>query len=647
MPIFAHAASVSLQAGKINYTVQKKHSLVVDKAMDIFSADMRNANGKKGALNVALYQLDMASNKDMKALGALRIPLMDFIAKPDAYWLGVRGGKVIVVGSNGRGTAYGLLHLTRLGKAIDDNYETTEKPTVDYRGVDIESERWSAKDYHHLFALMLRMRGNVVLAGWDKGETDQHTSKMLRNVADSFGIDLATAHGNSLRLHGHKKDAQTIDLAYADDGYGYIAPVPDADDDADGIIYHLSYAGKPYPYLWLSATQPGLMFNEMSTAYDRGAKKLWTVAIHDPNVAAYQLSLFMDMAWDIEKVRKTGVQGHLRNWLSANFGKSTADVMTEPLTQYFKLTGICRPEFMGKAEFNAEEFGNELERYINDYRDVCKKVDAAAKLVDNNKKEFFSTSIEYPVIGSALMAEKTLQAQESRLIGRPASFHIDEEALESAARSMKAYEQLLVLTADYNKIMAQSHWDLPIDTRASSSTVFAKPVFTDTVSAKEVEKYYSADPVAAPLQDDGCIVRNAFEYTSANGNTKQLEMTGRSMKAIEMQKDATLTFNFSTNVFGGVLRLAFIPTYDLGGGSSQCEVSIDGGKPTTIIVNDASQSDQWGKAVLRGQSVVTLPLSLQDGSHKITIKALNDHVVFDQLMIDRDADRLFFVFPKK
>ena len=51
--------------------------------------------------------------------------------------------------------------------------------------------------------------------------------------------------------------------------------------------------------------------------------------------------------------------------------------------------------------------------------------------------------------------------------------------------------------------------------------------------------------------------------------------------------------------------------------------------------------------MLRGQALVTLPVALSSGAHTLTIKALSDHVVFDEWMIDRDADRHFYVFPNR
>lgn len=667
------------RGGTVTYTIQKKHSPVVSKAAQLFSKDMFAVTGKnvKGTASgdVLLYQLDMASNKDMKALGSMKVPILDFIARHDAFWMGVRNGKIVIVGSNGRGTAYGLMHLSRLcgitpwmswgnimpeqkkRLEIDDQYETIQSPSVEYRAISLEDT--DRADYHKLFELMLRLHANGFCEGWDKGEVPDHFVHNLREIADSFGIALALPHGSrSLRLQEHKRNT-TVDIDWTDDNYGYVEPTAGkhGDDDDSGAIYHLSYGGQPHPYLWFCTTQPGLIANEIATAYSKGARRLWMVALNNPGTAAYQLSLLMDMAWNIDSAKPASVSQHLGKWLTEQFGRDVAKALARPIADYFQLSDIRRPEMMDFKQgsnsssngigFNAEEFGNELERYLNNYADVCRRIERASSLVSDGRKDMFFTTIWYPVRSSALQAVKMLEAQEARLIGRPASFHHDDEALESAARSIKAYEEIQQLTARYNDIVSKHKWARRINTSSLSNTAFAKPVLPDTLSRAEVEKYSHYEPLEAKLTDDNTIVRHAYEYTEASKGARRIEMLGRSMKAVELGSGDSLSYNFRSPVVGGVLRLAFVPTHELNGGSLQCSVSIDGKTPTTVIITDGSRSNRWADGVLRGQSLIMLPVSLTDGMHRLTIKALSDHVIFDQWMIDRDQDRQFYVFPRR
>lgn len=315
---------------RLNIDLQKKHSPVVAKAADLVNEELKSGNDKKGkqTTDVVTYQLDMASNKDMKAIGSLRVPVSSFITKKDAYWAGVRGGKIVVVGSNGRGTAYGLLSIADMQGYVKDDFETTQIPTVEYRGIVLENA--DHVDYERLFRLMLRLRANTLCEGWDEGEAPSHFVHSLKNLAESYGIALAVPHGgNSLRVTDHK-DGKTVSIVWHDDNYGYMESERHGNDKG-GAIYHLSYSGRPHDYLWLCTTQPGLIVNEMKTAYYNGATKLWLAAIHDPVVAAYQLNLFLDLAWDVKAVNTVSTGQHLNAWMERRFGKNVAESLAEPM----------------------------------------------------------------------------------------------------------------------------------------------------------------------------------------------------------------------------------------------------------------------------------------------------------------------------
>ena len=330
----------------ITVSVQKKHSPVVAKALQLMAADMGTTadRGRGEASGLMVYQLDMASNKDLKALSQMTVPAMDIIAHKDAFWIGSRMGKTVVVGSNGRGTAYGIMRFAQKGGTAFSKKGETQIPSVEYRGISLEGQ--SPACYRQLFAQMLRQRANLLCEGWDRGEAPSHFAHDLRALADSFGIVLAMPHGaHGLKLQGEKKSLN-VNIGWADDNYGYMAPATDDPDDDCGAVYHLAYAGRPHSYLWLCTTQPGLLASEMGTAFDHGANRLWMCVVHNPYVAAYQLGLFLDMAWDVKAVDRADVGRHLNGWLANHFGRRAANALMKPLAQYYRLTNIRRPEMM-------------------------------------------------------------------------------------------------------------------------------------------------------------------------------------------------------------------------------------------------------------------------------------------------------------
>ena len=194
------------EGGAVTYTLQDKTSPVVTKAAALFEDDMKALTGRRchtsGQGEVAVYQLDMVSNKELKTLEMAHVPLLKFITRTDAFWIGVRGEQIIIVGSNGRGAAYGLLELSRMSGIspwkwwgdivprqrqrleIDEHLDKIEAPSVEYRGINIDDTQWSSAPwartylgeqsvdgrlgpayYHKLFELMLRLRANTISAG--------------------------------------------------------------------------------------------------------------------------------------------------------------------------------------------------------------------------------------------------------------------------------------------------------------------------------------------------------------------------------------------------------------------------------------------------------------------------------------------------
>ena len=76
-------------------------------------------------------------------------------------------------------------------------------------------------------------------------------------------------------------------------------------------------------------------------------------------------------------------------------------------------------------------------------------------------------------------------------------------------------------------------------------------------------------------------------------------------------------------------------------------MSIDGGEPKVFSLKEPFRSERWKQNVLRQQAIRELPMSIAKGKHTMTVKALDNHIVFDQWMLDFDISRKFYVFPLK
>lgn len=798
----------------VSYKICTEHDPVVDIALDMYNGDMSDVTGKgiveKGNGTIRLYQANRMSSKDLKSLQKKGIPVEKVADAMDAFCIKVIEGKVFVVGNNGRGVAYGLLELSRQAGVspwkwwgdvvpqrkesivMPSGYEKTESPSVAYRGIFINDEDWSLrnwacetfekngfghigpKTYKKIYQLMLRLRANTIWPAMHEGTIPFFMIEGNSQMADSCGIIVGSSHCEPLLRNNigewdkEKRGAynfitnrdevldywserlaevkgkekmftigmrgihdgamegvktveektnglqQVIDnqrillkkyinkdltkvpqvfipykevlqimenglnvpddvtLMWCDDNYGYMTRLSDSMQQkrsgGAGVYYHLSYWGRPHDYLWLTTTQPGLIYKEMKEAYDHNVKKLWLVNVHDPKAAAYDLSLFLDMAWNIDAIDGNNIQKHLENWLSQQFGTEAGKELLPIMTEFYRLTSIRKPEFMGwsqvelnkkvvyrgrsqaiDTEFSTSAFGNELERYLAQYQAISKKIDNIKGMIRPELHDAYFTAIEYPVNASYAMARKMLEAQMARsyCMGNGDSQLADRKnaALPHAKASMNAQKEIQELTEHYNKNVSNGKWNGLMDNSPRDLPVFntpSLPLLPDLNDAHVDTEYKNNDYAIG----NSAIVRNACDYEKLGYGGETVEMLGHSMKAVSLPKGGSVEYEFTTEKDGdATLYIALIPTQANDSGDIRFSVSIDGSEPTVYSLKEEFRSETWKKNVLRGQAIRTLPLKLDKGKHKLTVNAIDAHIILDQWMVDFEAKRNFYVFP--
>ena len=469
-----------------------------------------------------------------------------------------------------------------------------------------------------------------------------------------------------------------VTLMWCDDNYGYLTRLSNEKEQqrsgGAGVYYHLSYWGQPHDYLWLTTTQPGLIYNEMRTAYDHNARKVWIANVHDPKVAGYALELFLDMAWNINSVSANSLEKHYAAWLCRQFGDKAGRRLLPVMRDYFRLCAQRRPEFMGWSEcenyygmhdsgltpvrntqFSENAFGGELSRYLEEYATIAQQAKDIAADVRPELRDAYFTAIEYPVCAAEAHARKMLWAQRARSFASHYPLDAWQDSVaplrKAVAESQHAYQQIRQLTDTYNKGIAQGKWDHSMSMHPRDLPVFAAPSVPIQLTDKEVDeiinKENNKENEKHTIDTDGAIVLNACDYSRASAGVSTVQMLGHSLNAVAISKDATVEYNISTaQDSDAVLRLALIPTQPNDDGDLRFSVSVDGDEPTIYNLKEPFRSNQWKKNVLRQQTLRTLKLpNLKAGKHIIVVKALDPHILLDQLMIDFQPDRSFYLFP--
>ena len=436
-----------------------------------------------------------------------------------------------------------------------------------------------------------------------------------------------------------------VTLMWCDDNYGYMTRLSNAEEQqrqgGGGVYYHLSYWGRPHDYLWLTTSQPGLIYNEMRQAYDHNVRRLWIVNVHDPKVAGYDLELFLDMAWNIDCVSGETLNDHYQAWLCREFGQEVGKRLFPVMYEFYRLCGMRRPEFMGwnQVEVDKKLYDRGLSQVRNSdwtqeqcdwfegrFAALDAKVEEIGQSLRPELADAYFAAIKYPVQAAAAHVEKMLEAQRARKHATGSTlkdmFANDDKMRAAVTRSQAAYERIHKLTSYYNNEMAGGKWKYIMHDHPRDLPVFWAPLVPSLECGAVANSKLSV--LISPL-------KNACDYAEASEGVKIIQMLGHSMNAVSVPKDGKLTYRFEVEKTGDYqLQTALIPTQPNDNGDLRYSVSIDDGEPTVYSLKEPFRSEEWKQNVLRGQALRDLPVNLSAGRHTMTIRALDPHIVVDQ-----------------
>ena len=422
--------------------------------------------------------------------------------------------------------------------------------------------------------------------------------------------------------HAGLQVPEDVTLMWCDDNYGYIRHFPTAEERArkggNGVYYHVSYWGRPHDHLWLSTMSPSLIYQQMKQAYDQGIQKMWILNVGDIKPAEYQIELFMDMAWNLDKVSSEGVTAHLKHWLERELGTSCAKAILPVMQEHYRLAHIRKPEFMGNTR---EEEKNPVYRVVKDlpwsereinerlnaYSELSETVEKAASKVPAGRQSAYFELVKYPVQAATQMNRKLLYAQLAR--------HDKADWEKSDA----AYDSIAALTQHYNSL-ENGKWNRMMDFKPRKLPVFNR-----------VERKAATAPMTA---DRKAVCQwNAAE--AKKGNAIVCEGLGYESKAAEIKKGDALTFSFGNLKTDSVeVDIRLLPNHPVHGDKLRFTVSLDGAEPEVIAYETKGRSEEWKENVLRNQAIrkIVLPVTGKK-SHQLVIKALDEGVILDQVML--------------
>jgi len=253
-----HTFTIVSPEAEVTICIDKNESSVVKKAANMFSHDIFEITGKKLSIQNSLHlkgtSIVAGTLGQSKLLTQIiqkhHLKVDSVMGRWEAFSIQIverkAGNLLVVMGNDRRGTAYGILELSRMTgispwiwwadvkpKKMKEVSIVLAKPvfqhpSVQYRGIFLNDEDWGLKPwasktiepetgeigpktYSKIFELLLRLRANTIWPAMHECTTPFYFVNGNAAMADSFGIIVSTSHCEPLmrsnpREWDHKKD---------------------------------------------------------------------------------------------------------------------------------------------------------------------------------------------------------------------------------------------------------------------------------------------------------------------------------------------------------------------------------------------------------------------------------------------------------
>ncbi len=227
------SAFVLTSGERICVALDGREPTVVFTALNMVRDDLRRVMGVTAQVREADARIIVGTHKGAgeRLLGATGLDFSSLAGQSQAFQIAVdREGRLVVAGSDGYGTAYGLVELTRMlgvspwewwadvdvqprdTLSLPDGYTCRQAPDVAYRGIFINDEDWGLlpwstftyepNDKHaigpqttqRIFELMLRLRLNLYWPPMHEHTRPFFLTQGCRELASRYGISIGTSH---------------------------------------------------------------------------------------------------------------------------------------------------------------------------------------------------------------------------------------------------------------------------------------------------------------------------------------------------------------------------------------------------------------------------------------------------------------------
>jgi hypothetical protein len=425
-----------------------------------------------------------------------------------------------------------------------------------------------------------------------------------------------------------------VTIVWPDDNYGYVRNFAGAEERSRsggfGIYYHISYLGAPLSYLWLETTPPALIWEEMSKAYDHGARKIWIVNVGDLKPGEIGTEFFLQLAWDIHRWRQDNLQDFLPEWAAREFGPAPAGEIAAIMAGYYRLNFERRPEHLqwwlpGQPPHASPWSRAQADERLAAFASLRAQAERVAENLPADRRDAFEELAGYPVRGAALANARYFHGERGE-----------------TTQALAADAELTATTLRFNEELAGGKWRgflhlEPADRQWASMRIapWSPPLFAPAPSPVPPTEvgidagHYKArtgrlDVAWANIPGLGLAV---FPTTAPDVDEARI-----ATKAPRLDYDVDLP-----SAGGFTLTVRLLPTHPLVAGRGlRLAAALDDAPPQLVVCAVPDGSPGWAQGVLDNYVLASTRLSVPAaGRHSLHLYGIDAGVVLRALSLHR------------
>lgn len=220
----------------------------------------------------------------------------------------------------------------------------------------------------------------------------------------------------------------------------------------------------------------GKVWQQLNTAWLKGADKIWVINVADIKPMELPLSLIMAMAWDGSYVSKDSIPNFLGGYASREFSSEYAESVAGLLLGHSCLVGLRKHESIEAETFSIFNYC-EAERVLDDWGDLTDKALAIYQKIPDSSKPAFFQLVLHPIKASynflgveVSLAKNSVYARQRR-----------NSANIFAAQALQSFNDDFDLSEEYHSLLG-GRWGYIMDQAHYGFTSTWHPPSRDMIS---------------------------------------------------------------------------------------------------------------------------------------------------------------------